>query len=405
MIALKGRIIDAISDKAIENGVVLMENDKIVRVSENNEIPENTEVYEVKDGTIMPGFIDAHAHLNGEEDAGSFANGKMFGDKLMGSAYQAGVILDSGFTSIRDMSEAGLYVSRAQERGIIRAPRIFPGGRLLGITSGHVDDDPTLSKDEYNRLYHDYRLVDGVDDCIQGVREQFRLGARFIKICATGGVSSPTDRIDDVQFAAEELEAIVAEAKRHHSYVAAHCTGNEGAYACLKAGVDCIEHGVFLTQREIDLMKEKDATLVTTLYIALNVANFPGLPDYLIEKAQNCASANRHTIEMALKANLRIAFGSDFSNSKNTPYKKLGLEFKAMVEAGLSNIEAIRAGTINAAYLLKMDDQIGSLEEGKMADIVIVKGNPLKDIDCLTDADNIEYVFQSGKLVKGKQVN
>ena len=190
------------------------------------------------------------------------------------------------------MSEAGLYLSRAVDRGILRGPRIMPGGRILGITSGHVDLNPHFSKEFSNMTDPLSRLVDGADDCVLGVREQFRKGAKFIKICATGGVSSPTDRVDDTQFSPEELRAIVDETKRHHSYVAAHCTGNEGAYQALLAGVDCIEHGVMLTQREIDLMAKKDVTLVTTLSVSLGVANIPGLPDWMAEKAKRCAEAN-----------------------------------------------------------------------------------------------------------------
>ena len=246
-------------------------------------MPKNAEVIEAD--TILPGFIDCHAHLQGEEDAGSFAGGNFFGDQLLGAAHQVGLLVDSGFTGIRDMSEAGFYLSRAQERGILRSPRIMPGGKVLSITSGHVDFMPHLTKEEFNRNAKLERLCDGVDDCLLAVREQFRMGARFIKICATGGVSSPTDRLDDIQFSPEEMKTIVDEAKRHHTYVAAHCTGNEGAYQALQAGVECIEHGVMLTSREIDLMAKMDATLVTTLAcIFWEFANIPGLPDWLHEK-------------------------------------------------------------------------------------------------------------------------
>ena len=399
---LKGRVIDAVSDAALENGMVVTDGDRITYVGSFDvaRIPADAELLTIENGTILPGFIDCHAHLTGEEDAGSFANGKLFGDQLLGAAYPCGLLLDAGFTGIRDMSEAGLYLSRAVERGILRGPKIMPGGRVMGITSGHVDLDMTMTKDEFNRASHLAYMVDGVDDCIRGVREQFRMGARFIKICATGGVSSPSDRVDDVQFSDEELCAIVAEAKRHHSYVAAHCTGYEGAYAALKAGVTCIEHGVFLTEREIALMKELDATLVTTLSVSLGVANIPGLPDWMAKKVKACAEANIRTIQMARDAGIRIAFGSDYSNSKNSPYKNLGAEFRAMTRAGMTNMEAIRAGTINAAYLTMNAEETGSLEPGKLADIVIVDGDPLREIDVLTDADHVKLVMLNGKIVK-----
>jgi imidazolonepropionase-like amidohydrolase len=398
---IKGRLIDAISDEAVEDGIVVTRGETIEYAGSAEdyklyESAENMAVVEVHEGSIMPGFIDCHAHLTGQEDAG---DSKAFGDRLLGAAYELGLLLDAGFTGVRDMSEAGLYLSRAVERGILKGPRILPGGKIIGITGGHVDMDPEYSKEFTNKNSHFVRLADGAADCLSAVREQFRAGAKFIKICATGGVSSPTDRIDDVQFSPEELEVMVDEARRHHTYVCAHCTGNEGAYQALLAGVNCIEHGVMLTQREIDLMAERGATLVTTLSVSLGVAKMQGFPKWMTEKAKKAAEYNMRTIEMARKASIRIALGTDYSNSKNTPYRQLGAEFTAMAEAGLTPIEAIRAGTINAAHLM-LNDRIGSLEAGKAADIVIVDGNPLKDIRVLHGAEHIRYVFTNGKIVK-----
>lgn len=400
---LKGRLIDGIAGNAVEDGLVAVCGSRIAYAGPAGNFDMDctgVPVYEADGGTIMPGFIDCHAHLCGEEDAGSFAGGKFFGDQLLGSAYQCGLLLDAGFTGIRDMSENGLYLSRAVERGILRGPKIMPGGKVLGITSGHIDLLPHMSKEYFNQTDHLCRLVDGPDDCVQAVREQFRAGAKFIKICATGGVSSPTDRLDDVQFSPEELKAITDEAKRHHSYVCAHCTGNEGAYAALQAGITCIEHGIYLTEREIDLLKAADGTLVTTLCVSLGVANIPGLPDWQAEKVKTCADANVKTIQMARDAGIRIALGTDFTNSPNSPYLGNGKEFEAMTRVGMTNMEAIKAGTINAAYLMRTEDETGSLEAGKLADIVIVDGNPLADINCLTHADHVRLVMMDGEIKK-----
>lgn len=402
MYALRGRVIDAVSPAPIEDGLVVMEGQRIryVGVWDAEKVPQECEVLSVENGSILPGFIDCHAHLTGNEDAGSFADGRLFGDQLLGAAYQCGLLLDAGFTGIRDMSEAGCYLSRAVERGVLRGPRIMPGGKVLGVTSGHIDLALDETKEAYNRKDHLSYLIDGPEDCLRGVREQFRMGARFIKICATGGVSSPADRVDDVAFSDEELKVIVEETKRHHTYVTAHCTGYEGAYAALKAGVACIEHGVMLTQREIDLMKKMDATLVSTLSVSLGVANIPGLPDWMAAKARMCADANIKTIEMARKAGVRIALGTDYSNSPNSPYLELGREFEAMTRAGMTNMEAIQAGTINAAYLMMAAEETGSLEEGKLADVVLVDGNPLEDIRVLCHAEHVKAVFMEGRLEK-----
>lgn len=396
------RLVGAISGGVNgENCWVRTENEKITGVGSGLVEPfPDEDVFDCGDKTLLPGFMDVHAHLDGTADAGSFAGGKLFGDQLMGAVYQCGVLLDSGFTGIRDMSEAGLYLSRAVERGTIRGPRIVSGGKVLGITSGHVDLAPHLTKEQYNQLDHLTRMCDGVDDCIQAVREQFRMGGKFIKICATGGVSSPTDDVTDVQFSDEELSAIVKETKRHGSYVTAHGYGNEGVYRALLAGVECIEHGVMLTQREIDIMAERNIPLVSTLNVSLGVARIPGLPDWLHRKLASAAEANINSITMARKAGIRIALGTDFQNTPNTPFREIGKEFKAMTEAGMSNMEAILAGTINAAHVMRMEKSLGSLEPGKLADIVLVDGNPLEDIDCLTHADYIKLVIKNGRIEK-----
>lgn len=396
---LLGRLIDGVSNTAIENGLVAIEGERIVFAGEARDfvVPQGADV--ITADTILPGFIDCHAHLSGEENAGDFADGALFGDQLMGAAYQVGILLDAGFTGIRDMSEAGFYLSRAQQRGILRSPRIMPGGKVLSITSGHVDMRPDMTKQAFNAADHNCRLCDGIDDCVLAVREQFRKGARFIKICATGGVSSPTDRIDDVQFSPEELRAMVEEAKRHHTYVAAHCTGNEGAYQALLAGVESIEHGVMLSQREIDLMAKTDATLVTTLAIALGVAKNLTLPEWMKRKVETVAECNMKTIEMARKAGIRIALGTDFGNGERTSYAKNGREFAAMTEAGMTPMEAIKAGTSNAAHLL-LNNEVGVLAKGMLADVVLAKGNPLEDITCIGDKENIVGVFLGGKRVK-----
>lgn len=393
---LKGRIIDGISNIPIENGIVAIEGERIVYVGEQTgfSVPEGVTTYEAD--TILPGFIDCHTHIVGLANAGNYAEGKLFGDLLLGAAYQAGQLLDAGFTGIRDMSEQGFYLARAQKRGVLRGPKVVPGGRCLSITGGHGDMWPYMSKKVNNEESPIGILCDGVDECVMAVREQFRKGAQFIKILATGGVSSPTDRVDDVQFSPEELRAIVEEAKRHHSYVTAHCTGNEGAYQAILAGVECIEHGVMLTQREIDLMKERNIPLVTTLSVSLSCAKLTNKPDWFIEKAKMCAEANKKTIEMARKAGIKIALGTDFTRD----FLKNGREFEAMVEAGMTPMEAIQAGTINAAYVMHSDAVTGSLEKGKFADLVLVNGNPLQDIHCIADAKNITGVFLEGKKVK-----
>jgi imidazolonepropionase-like amidohydrolase len=401
---LKGRVIDAVSPEPLENGMVVIRGDRIQYAGrfDESKIPSGVpvEIIQLENGTILPGFIDCHAHLTGTHSAGARGHEAPLGDRLLGSAHEIGILLDSGFTGIRDMSKNGLYLSRAVERGILRGPRIMPGGRVLSITSGHTDTGEGMAKEQINRTSPIAYIVDGIEECLRGVREQFREGARFIKICATGGVSSAVDELEDIQFSPEEMRVMVEEASRHATYVAAHCTTAAGAYQALRCGVTSIEHGVMLDERCIDLMAEMDATLVTTLSVSLGVANLPGLPEYMARKARRCAEANIRTIGMARKAGIRLALGTDYSNSPNSPYAKNGREFLAMTKAGMTPMEAIRAGTVNGAHLMKMSDSIGTLEAGKLADVVVVAGDPLEDINCLCDRDNVKVVFKGGVLEK-----
>ncbi|MCL2006454.1 MAG: amidohydrolase family protein [Treponema sp.] len=397
--ALRGRLIDAVSDEAIPDGLVVVTGEliKYSGVYNENEVPKGAHVFSLADGTIMPGFIDCHAHLVGESTAGK---GGLSDDKLLSAAHEIGILLDSGFTGLRDMSVNGFSLARAVERGYLRGPRIMPGGRVLSCTSGHVDLEPGVSKDYYNATSRMARLCDGVDDCLLAVREQFRLGAKFIKICATGGVSSTVDAMDDVQFSFDEIKAITDEAKRHDTYVTAHCTGDAGTKQAILAGVMCIEHGIMLEKDTVKMMAERSIPLVTTLSVSLGVANIPGLHPAVAAKAKMCAEANIRTIGFARELGIKIALGTDYSNTQNSPYKNNGKEFISMTKAGMTPMESIKAGTINAASVMKNDEVLGSLVKGKIADIVIVQGDPIKDIACLADEDNVKLVIKNGIVEK-----
>lgn len=400
MYILYGRIIDAVSDEAIQNGMVVTDGEEICYVGERGgyTVPEDAVVIEVEDGTILPGFIDAHAHLSGAESVNRTGNTPY--ELLLTIAHDVGELLDAGVTGVRDMSAFGYALKKAVEQGTLRGPKIMPGGKVLGVTGGHSDPGPEFCIRDYNETDLTGYLMDGVDECLKGVRTQFREGAEFIKICATGGVSSQVDGVDDVQFSPEELRVIVEEAKRHGTYVAAHCTGLEGAKAALRAGVTSIEHGITLDEECVEMMAKMDATLVSTLSVAFGIKNFKGLPDYLVKKALAVEKYIYRSYDLAHKAGVRVALGTDYSNSINTPYRNVGREFEALTQVGFSNMEAIKAGTINGAHLMKTADRTGSLEAGKLADIVIVQGNPLEDITLLGDAEHIKFVMMNGAVRK-----
>lgn len=398
--AILGRVIDSISDEALENGMVLVENDRITYVGEQKEalISKEMERIDAKGGTIMPGFIDAHIHLSGTESV-HFVDSSPFAC-LLTAVKDLSDLVDAGVTGVRDMSLFGKHLKEAVECGNIKGPRIMPGGRVLSVSAGHCDFDTNRTVEEANKNDLTGYLVDGVEECLKGVRQQFRDGAEFIKICATGGVSSAVDNVNDVQFSVEELKVMIEEAARHGTYVTAHCTGTAGTLQALKAGIGCVEHGVMLDEECIEIMKEKNIPLVTTLSVALGIADMKNLPDFMMKKAVSVKESAMHSFQMAHEAGIRVALGTDYSNSRNTPFKQIGKEFYSLTRCGYTPMEAIKAGTINGAYLMRKDREIGSLEVGKLADLVVVEGNPLEDIRCLSDADHVKVVMIGGNVVK-----
>ncbi len=399
MKVLYGRVIDAVSDTALENGMVVVDNERIVYVGTSGgyQIPDNAEVYWTENGTIMPGFIDAHIHLSGAESVHRSGNGAY--DLLLTSVRDLRDLVDAGITGVRDMSAFGAPLKRAIESGNIVGPRIMPGGRVMSITSGHCDD-PMREKEYINQYDLTGCLVDGPEECYYMTRKQFREGAQFIKICATGGVSSAIDDFNDVEFSPEEIKVIVEEASRHDTYVTAHCTGTNGTKEAIKYGVGCIEHGVILDEECVQMMAEKNIPLVTTLSVSLGLSDMQGLPDYMMKKAEKLGDSSKYSFELAHRYGIRVALGTDYSNSRNTPFAHIGKEFYSLTRCGYSNMEAIKAGTINGAYLMKSDDQFGSIEVGKLADLVMVKGNPLNDITLLADSENIGLVMIGGDIKK-----
>lgn len=400
MFVLKGRLIDGNRDFPIENGLLAADGERIVYAGEAEGffVPEGVDVTEIGDATIMPGMIDCHAHLTGEESEN--LTGKSAYDCLLTAAHDCAELVDAGITGVRDMSAFGAALSRAVEAGLLKGPRIMPGGRVISVTAGHADEDPLKSVEEINQKSLISYLADGREGCLKAVRQQFRDGAKFIKICATGGVSSSVDNPNDIQFSEEELEVMVAEAGRRNSYVAAHCTGLAGTLQAIRAGVHSVEHGVNLNEECVRLMKEKDITLVSTCYVPFSMGRMQGLPNEMIRKGQACVATIHSGYRLAHAAGVRLAMGTDFSNSPNTPYREIGKELGCICECGYTPMEAIQAATKNGAYLMKLSDQTGTLEAGKYADLLVVDGDPSKDISLLGDARHIQSVWIAGKRWK-----
>ncbi|MDQ3635936.1 MAG: amidohydrolase family protein [Acidobacteriota bacterium] len=400
------RIIDGTGKAPIKNGLVVIEDNKITAVgtSDNVRIAANAKVIDLGDATIMPGFIDAHTHIIGRVLGDSEGQNALFRDYdsfgailAVGNAQKT---LMAGFTTIRNVGAANfddLTLRKAINEGWIVGPRMLTAGHSLGITGGHCDENgykPGMADGDYKT-----GIADGVDQVRAAVRYQIKYGADLIKTCATGGVLSEGDAVGVQQYSFEEMKAMVDEAKQHERKVAAHAHGTEGIKVATRAGVASIEHGSFLDVEGAKLMKKSGTFLVPTLMAGEaveNLANKKFLTGLRAEKSYAAANAMRNMIKIAVENNLLIALGTD---SGVIPHGTNGHEFTLMVNwGGMKPLDAITAGTLNGAKLLGLDKTIGSLEVGKYADIVVVKGNPLENIKLL---ENVDFVMKNGVVYKG----
>ena len=405
-VAIKAaRIILGTGKAPITNGVVIIKDNKITAVGKATNTPMvgTAKVIDLGDATIMPGFIDAHTHIVGrvlgDPEGGNsrFRDYDSFGSILaVGNAKKT---LMAGFTAIRNVGAGkfdDLAVRKAINDGWIVGPRMLTAGHSLGITGGHCDENgykPGMADGNFKT-----GIADGVDQVRAAVRYQIKYGADVIKTCATGGVLSEGDAVGVQQYSFDEMKAMVDEAHQHERKVAAHAHGTEGIKVATRAGVASIEHGSFLDVEGAKLMKQKGTFLVPTLMAGEAVENLAKkgfLKGLIAEKSYAAASAMRNAIKLAVKNDVKIALGTD---SGVIPHGTNGHEFTLMVEwGGMKPLDAITAGTSNGAKLLGLDETVGSLEVGKYADIVAVKGNPLQNIKLL---ENVDFVMKNGYVYK-----
>jgi len=349
---------------------------------------------------LMPGMMDMHVHLLGQLGPTSRTDA-LFETASMAAlegAKHARITLEAGFTTVRDLGgdpEAIFALRDATARGIVPGPRIVAAGSPLAATGGHGDVDGY--KAELLELWTPDTICDGPYDCRRAARHAIKYGADWIKITATGGVLSDTKTGTDQQMTDDELREIVETAHALGVRVAAHAHGADGINAALEAGVDSIDHGTFLDNDSIRLFKKNDAWLVPTLMPGHRIPSImegnPFFTPAIRAKANAASAASKGNFEKAVKAGVRIAFGTD---AAVIPHGENAEEFSLMVDAGMSPAEAIRAATVNAAELLELDDELGTLEAGKIADLIAVDGNPLENIAIL---EQVIVVIRDGKVV------
>jgi imidazolonepropionase-like amidohydrolase len=400
------RLIDGTGAGPITNAVVVVTDNRITAVGPASTvtIPANARTIDLGDVTLLPGFIDAHTHLIGRvlgDPAGESSlvrDYESFGAIL--SVQNARNTLMSGFTSVRNVGAQGRFddmaLRKAINEGWTTGPRIQTAGHSLGIRGGHCDEngfrpglfDPGIEEG----------IADGPEQIRAAVRYQIKYGADVIKTCATGGVLSEGDAVGATQYTFEELKAMVDEAHKLERKVAAHAHGTEGIKLAVRAGVASIEHGSFLDEEGARLMKEKGTFLVPTLSAAEAVeraAKSGVLKGLRAEKALAAAASVRRAIKLAVATKVLIALGTD---AGVVAHGTNAHEFELMVNwGGMSNMDAIVAGTSNAAKLLGWDNHLGSLTTGKWADIVAVPGDPSKDILAL---QKVTFVMKNGLVFK-----
>ena len=407
VVALKAaRLIDGTGAPPINNAIVIVTDNKITAVGDTGsvQVPAGAKVIDLGDTTLLPGFIDAHTHLIGrvlgdpEGDMSPVRDFDSFG-AILGVLHARDTLM-AGFTSVRNVGATGRFddmaLRKAINEGWTIGPRMESAGHAIGITGGHCDENgfkPGVA--EQTPLDG---VADGPEQIRQAVRLQIKYGATVIKTCATGGVLSEGDAVGATQYSFEELKALVDEASKLERKVAAHAHGTEGIKLAVRAGVSSIEHGSFLDEDGARMMKERGTFLVPTLMAAEAVeraAKSGVLKGLRAEKALAAAAAVRHSIKLAVANKLLIALGTD---AGVIPHGTNAREFFLLVDwGGMTNMEAIQAGTLNGAKLLGWDKNLGSLTAGKWADIVAVSGDPLKDIRAM---EKVTFVMKNGVVYK-----
>ncbi len=399
-----GRFLDGRGGDPQTEVSIVIDDGRITRIEKGYvAAKEGDRLIRLVDRTVLPGLMDMHTHLMSQHSKDSYTE-RFFMDQAdyaLRSTMYARTTLLAGFTTVRDLGDNGVNsvaLRKAIDNGWTVGPRIFTSGKSLATTGGHADPTNALRGDFKRDPGPLEGVINGVDDARKAVRQRYKDGADLIKLTATGGVLSLAASGQNPQFSEEELQAIVATAKDYNMIVAVHAHGTEGIRRAVLAGVDSIEHGTFMTDETIELMKQKGTYWVPTIVAGEWVAEKAKEPGYFPEivrpKAAAIGPVIRETFRKAYKAGVKIAFGTD---SGVSPHGLNAREFELMVEEGMPALEAITAATQTAAKLLRIDDRLGTLEPKKIADVIAVEGNPLEDIRALR---KVVFVMKEGVVFK-----
>lgn len=375
-----------------EGQAVIIVDNKVQEVVPVEQLPAETsaQIIDATGCTVLPGLIDCHVHITSSGDADSSGD-RLEPDTLLAlrGVHNGRIMLESGFTTLRNMgsrNQIDIQIKRSIEQGYVVGPRLITSGMCICMTGGHG--------------WMGGREVDGADEARKGAREQLKAGVEVLKIMATGGVMTPGVEPGSAQMTIEEMRAAVEEAHKAGRKTATHAQGTTGIKNAILAGLDSIEHGIFLDDEAVQMMLDHNVALVPTLVAPHHIVQgglASGIPAYAVEKANRIFASHKESFKKALKAGVTIAFGTDCGTPLNRPGLN-ALEFQLLVESGMTPLQALTAATSTAAQVCDRPN-IGSLAPGKLADAVIVRGDVFADVRLLQDQANISYVVKDGQIV------
>ena len=409
-IALKAaRMFDGKSNALVQRAVVIVQGDKIVDAGSNLPIPSDAQVIDLGDATLAPGFMDAHTHLTADF-SGNYNERRLqeldlnVSEHAIRATTFARATVEAGFTTVRDLGSrfvgshefVDVALRNSINKGVIVGPRMLVATKGIGATGGHFDPTNGFRDFLFGRE-SDFTdgIANGPEDIRRAVRFEVKNGADVIKAAVSGGVLSLVDEVDTPQLTAAEIAALVDESHRLRKKVAVHCHGDQAAREAIEAGVDSIEHGSFMKPETLTMMKKKGTFLTPTLmaseWIMGKLGNYPPA---LQAKAKAATAARSEMFRNAVRMGIKISFGTD---AAVFPHGQNAKEFKLMVDLGMNAIDALKSATGNDAELLGIAQNVGTLEKGKLADIIVMPGDPTSDI---TATERVTFVMKEGKIIR-----
>src|SRR6202162_3792660 len=403
------RLFDGKSKALVQNGVVIVQGNKIVDAGSNLPAPSDAQVIDLGDATLSPGFMDGHTHLT-LDFSGNYNERRLkevdlnVSEQAIIATTHARATVEAGFTTVRDLGSrfvgshefVDVALRNSINKGVIVGPRMLVATKGIGATGGHFDPSSGFRDFLFG---HDPDETDGIADGPDAIRKAVRFevknGADVIKAAVSGGVLSLADDVDTPQLTPPEMAALVDESHRLRKKVAVHCHGDQAAKEAIEAGVDSIEHGSFLKPETLTLMKNKGTyltpTLMATEWILGKIDNYPPA---LQAKAKAAGAARSEMFRNAVKMGVKISFGTD---AAVFPHGQNAKEFKLMVGLGMAPMDALKTATGNAADLFGIAQKVGTLEKGKLADVIAIPADPTADI---TATEGVSFVMKEGKIIR-----